>query len=184
MELLTALFRKKISEDKVANIFVNTILKSVERGFPEVAAIINNDTEFVKRPQVSEDDSDKFLFIIIAGNLRLLGKYFMEENRDERIAEMVYEKLGRVFEMPVPRLKYLMEDHYALFARVNYPSKNTHYAMSKAVFHKYNLNEFQKEYFKNLNTPNPIFLKRLDEVIFQFIIDWELFSDKFKITEN
>ena len=96
---------------------------------------------------------------------------------------MVYEKLSKVFEMPVARLKYIIEDHHAFFAKVNYPSKNTHYAMSKAVFFKYNLNEHQKEYFKNMNTPNPIFLKHLDEVVFQFIIDWELFSEKYKITE-
>lgn len=183
MELLTALFRKKISEEKVANIFVNQILKSVETGFPEVAAIINNDNEFAIRPNIASDDSDEFLFIIIAGNLRFLEKYFTEENRDQRISEMVYSKLSRVFEMPVTKLKAIIEDYHAFFAKVNYPSKNTHYAMSKAVFHKYNLNRFQKEYFKNLNTPNPIFLKHLDEVIYQFIIDWEKFSDKFKITE-
>lgn len=183
MELLTALFRKKISEDKVANIFVNTVLKSVERGFPEVAAIINNDTEFVTRPQISEEDSDKFLFIVIAGNLKFIGKYFGDENRDGRITEMIYQKLSNVFEIPVTRLKYIIEDHHAFFTKVNYPSKNTHYAMSKAVFFKYNLNQHQKEYFKNMNTPNPIFLKHLDEVVFQFIIDWEIFSEKYKITE-
>ena len=183
MELLTALFRKKISEEKVANIFVNTILKSMERGFPEVAAIINNDPEFVTRPQIAEEDSDKFMFIVLAGNLRFLGKYFGEENRDERITEMIYEKFSRVLELNVTRLKVIVEDHHNFFTKVNYPSKNTHYAMSKAVFFKYNLNDHQKEYFKNLNTPNPIFLKHLDEVIFQFIIDWELFSEKYKIIE-
>lgn len=183
MELLTALFRKKISEEKVANIFVNTILKSVERGFPEVAAIINNDIEFVTRPQITEEDSDKFLFIVLAGNLRFLGKYFGEENRDERITEMIYEKFSRVLEINVIRLKVIIEDYQNFFTRVNYPSKNTHYAMSKAVFFKYDLNQHQKEYFKNLNTPNPIFLKHVDEVVYQFIIDWELFSEKFKITE-
>jgi len=183
MELLTALFKKKISETKVANIFVNTIMKSVEQGFPEVAAIINNDTEFVTRPDISEDDSDKFLFIIIAGNLRFLEKYFAEENRDERITEMIYEKLSRIFEMEVSKLKTIIEDYQSFFGKVNYPSKNTHYAMSKAVFYKYDLNEHQKEYFRNLKTPNPIFLKHLDEVVYQFIIDWELFADKYKITE-
>ncbi len=183
MALLTTLFRKKISEDKVANIFVNTILKSVDRGFPEVAAIINNDTEFITRPRISEEDSEKFLFIVIAGNLRFLGKYFSEENREERITEMVYQKLSRVFDLEVTRLKVIIEDYQNFFTKVNYPSKNTHYAMSKAVFFKYNLNNHQKEYFKNLNTPNPIFLKHLDEVINQFIIDWELFSEKYKITE-
>lgn len=183
MELLTALFKKKISEDKVANIFCNTILKSVDTGFPEVAAIINNDTEFVTRPNISEEDSDKFLMIIIAGNLIFLRKYFAEENRDERITELTFQKLSKVFEMDTAKLKAIVDEYQQFFKKVNYPSKNTHYAMSKAVFFKYDLNEYQQDYFKNLKTPNPIFLKHLDEVVYQFIIDWDLFSDKFKITE-
>jgi len=32
-----------------------------------------------------------------------------------------------------------------------------------------------------MNTPNPIFLKSLDEVMRNFIWDWEAFCDKYKV---
>jgi hypothetical protein len=55
--------------------------------------------------------------------------------------------------------------------------------MSKAVFYKYDLAKYQKEYFKNLSSPDPIFLKHLDEIIDQFIIRWDHFTEKYKIAE-
>ena len=59
-----------------------------------------------------------------------------------------------------------------------------HYAMSKGVFFKYELNKFQSDYFRNMNTPNPIFLKRLDEVIGQFIFNWTEIQDTYRIVED
>ena len=67
--------------------------------------------------------------------------------------------------------------------RMNMPSKNVHYAMSKAVFDRYKLNQFQEEYFRNLNTPNPIFLKRTDDIMENFIWDWQEIKDKYRFVE-
>ena len=53
--------------------------------------------------------------------------------------------------------------------------------MSKAIFHKYALNDFQEEYFRNMQAPNPLFLKRMDEVISNFIWNWEAVEKKYKI---
>lgn len=53
--------------------------------------------------------------------------------------------------------------------------------MSKAVFFKYNLNDYQEEYFRQMKTPNPIFLKNLDEVMRHFLWDWEVFNEKYKV---
>ena len=53
--------------------------------------------------------------------------------------------------------------------------------MSKAVFYKCDLNQYQESYFKTMNTPNPLFLKRLDELIINFIWDWDVFLKKFKL---
>jgi len=65
--------------------------------------------------------------------------------------------------------------------RVNSPSKTTLYGMSKAIFHKYALNDFQDNYFKRMNTPNPIFLKRLDELMQHFLFNWEVFLKKYRV---
>ncbi|NBN99415.1 MAG: hypothetical protein EBV19_09305, partial [Flavobacteriia bacterium] len=60
------------------------------------------------------------------------------------------------------------------------PSKTTLYAMSKAVFHKYELNQFQDDYFKRMNAPNPVFLKRLDDLLNNFLWNWETFFKKYR----
>ena len=69
-------------------------------------------------------------------------------------------------------------------ARVNHPSKNPVYAMSKAMFFKYKLNGHQEEYFRELNTPNPIFLKNMDEWMKNFLWDWTTFTEKYRIVEG
>ena len=63
------------------------------------------------------------------------------------------------------------------------PSKNIHYAMSKAVFYKYELNQYQDAYFQKMKSPNPLFLKRLDDIVEHFIWDWEDLRSKYKIVE-
>jgi len=67
---------------------------------------------------------------------------------------------------------------------VNHPSKNTLYGMSKAVFHKFHLNDYQESYFKNMRTPNPLFLKRMDDVLNNFLWDWEEFFKRHKLHLN
>jgi hypothetical protein len=54
--------------------------------------------------------------------------------------------------------------------------------MSKAIFHKYKLNDFQDEYFKRMQAPNPLFLKRMDEVMSNFIWNWDAFFKKYKLS--
>ena len=76
------------------------------------------------------------------------------------------------------------KEYRTFLSRVNYPSKNTLYSMSKGIFHKYELNQFQEGYFKSLNTPNPIFLKNLDEVMNYFLWDFEAFTEKYKVISN
>ena len=55
--------------------------------------------------------------------------------------------------------------------------------MSKAIFFKYELNDYQQDYFRKMKTPNPIFLKRLDEIVANFIWNWNDLKDKYKIVE-
>jgi hypothetical protein len=53
--------------------------------------------------------------------------------------------------------------------------------MSKALFYKYNLNEFQTDYYKKIQAPNPLFLKRMDDIMQNFIWDWTAFLKKYKL---
>ena len=181
--MFTIFKKKKITEDQLANFFVNSTLRLVEEGFGDVAEIINNDPEFLQRPNVDAQDFDRFLLVILAGNLKMMGTHF-ESVKDVRIAEKIYRKLAQALGVDPMVLKETIAKYQSWMGRINHPSKNTLYAMSKGVFFKYELNQFQKDYFRNMNTPNPIFLKRLDEVIQQFVFDWAQVKEEFRVTES
>lgn len=180
--MLSLLTKKKISEEKTATVFANFLLTLANEGFPEVASFFNEDPEFAIPPCVSPDASREFLLIVFAGNIKFLSERF-PNYQGARITEHILSKLSQIMGDDKITLKKTISDYQSFMSRVNHPSKNTLYSMSKAIFYKYNLNPNQAEYFRNMNTPNPIFLKRLDEVVSQFIWDWDSFIKKYKIVE-
>lgn len=178
--LLTIFSKKKISEEALANVFVNSLVETVEQGFPEVAALINEDPDFKTCPGIGEQDMDQFLLIVLVGNIKLLSENF-EPELEEPIKERVYEKCGKLFGCTPEEFRLAYREYCEFLSRINHPSKNVLYSMSRAVFYKYNLNEYQLPYFKTLNTPNPIFLKRMNEVLNNFIWDWEAFFERYRV---
>jgi len=172
--------KKKLSEDQLSSFFVNSLLTLTDSGFEDVIEIIKNDPEFVAPPQISDSSYDQFLLIVVAGNLKILSRHF-ESVRDVRITEAIYKRLANTLGVDYARLKETIAKYQSWMSRINHPSKNTHYAMSKAVFFKFELNQYQSDYFKNMNTPNPIFLKRLDDLIGQFILNWDEIKEDYRI---
>ena len=152
-----------------------------EKGFTEVADLINDDPAFERSPGIQASDDKKFLLIIIAGNLDLLTK-MLESGQDRRVRSRTVAKLAEVFGMKSAELDSKLAELNGFMKRVNHPSKNTLYAMNKAVFFKYDLNDFQEEYFRNMKTPNPLFLSRLNDVMRFFLWDWNGFLEDYKIT--
>ena len=180
--MFDTLFKKKIREEQLADYFVKSLINMVENGFPEVADLINTDPTFIVGPDVHPTDNDKFLLILLAGNLNYIPKYF-NDYQDIRLIDKILKIASRDLGVTYEELKRAVSQYQAFFKKVNHPSKNTQYAMSKALFFKYNLNECQEDYFKNMETPNPIFLKHLDDLLVNFIWDWKHFVDKFKIIQ-
>ncbi len=178
--MLTLFTKKKLTKDKVANVFVNSIIDVVDEGWADVCELINFDPSFVESPGITRDDSDKFLMIVFCANLKFLPKYFGREDESELKFKIV-EKLSIAFAMDEEKLYKYVKDYDGFMTRVNHPSKNVLYSMSKTVYHKYRLNNYQEDYFKGLNAPNPLLLKRLDEVMENFIWDWDAFLDKYKV---
>jgi len=174
------ILRKKVSDDKLANVFINGLFKTIDEGFPVIAEFINDDPAFVAPPNIASNHSYEFSLIVIVGNLSFLESAF-EPEQASRVEALVYEKLARVYELEPGEFKQLLKDYKNLMWRLNHPSKNMIYAMSKAVFDKYTLYNFQDEYFKRMQAPNPLFLKRMDEVIENFIWDWDAFFRKYKL---
>jgi hypothetical protein len=180
--MFKTLLKKKITEDKLANIFVNGIIDLVDSAFPEVAALINEDPEFSVSPQIQGNDSDKFLLTVIAGNLQYVSNHF-EAYQDMRMQDQIYRKVGTAFGWELDTTKRIIGEYQNFCSKMNHPSKNTLYGMSKGVFFKYGLTQYQDDYFKSMNAPNPVFLKRLDEIMLNFIWDWDAYIGKYKIVE-
>ena len=179
--VLPLIGKKKLTHQQLANIFVNTMIEVVENGFKEVAELINEDVSFEKRPHLSTTEYEHFLLIVTVGNLKFLSHHFDAE-QSEAIENSIIEKFSSAFGLTEIEFNQLIKDYESFISRVNHPSKNILYGMSKAVFHKYELHHYQQEHFKKLKTPNPIFLKRMDEVMSNFLWDWDAFSKKYKLS--
>jgi hypothetical protein len=174
------ILRKKVSDEKLANVFINGLFSTIDKGFPVIAEFINEDAAFVSSPNIDPRDSYEFSLVIFAGNLSFLESAF-EPGQADRVETLVFEKLAKVYDMDVLEFRRLMKDYKTLMCRLNHPSKNMVYAMSKGIFDKYTLYNYQDEYFKRMQTPNPLFLKRMDEIIENFIWDWDAFFKRYRL---
>lgn len=179
--MLSFLTKKKIDHNRLANVFVNSLLDVVDEGFPEVKACIEDDPLFSETPQMNNQPINHFLMIVVVGNMKFLSNHFSPEDCNA-LEPLIKEKLANVFDCPTEVIEKKIDMYESYMSRVNHPSKNTLYAMSKAVFHKYELNNYQESYFKSLQVPNPIFLKKLDDIMSNFIWDWEAFFKKYKVS--
>lgn len=178
--MLKSLFKKRISEDKLANALINSLVQAMEKGFEDIAELINNDPDFIKSPNIKKDDYDKFLFILFVGNLDIMSKSIEPEDADAIEGKLI-SKFAQVFDMEEESILRYVKEYSDFMGRINYPSKNVLYAMSKSIFYKYKLSQYQEDYFKEMNTPNPMFLKRLNDIVENFIWDWDYFLDKYKV---
>ena len=174
------LIRKKVSNDKLANVYINGLLASTSEGFTIIADFINEDPAFVSCPNVDPENHHEFSLIMLIGNLSLLDEAF-EPGEAVELERVILKKLSTAYGMSESEFKSLVKDYRNLMNRLNHPSKNTLYAMSKVTFDKYELYDFQDEYFKRMHVPNPLFLKRMDEIVENFIWDWESFFKRFKL---
>ena len=180
MALLSALLKRKLSDDQVANVFINALFDVVDNGFVEVAELINEDVAFVKSPQIGSSLNGEFALIVIAANLSSLESTF-DADQAVRIEQKIFEKLGKIYEMTPSEFQSLAREYQSFIAKVNHPSKNLVYGMSKALFEKYALNEFQDDYFRRMQALNPLFLKRMYEVMVNFIWNLDAFFKKYKM---
>ena len=178
--MLSIFGKKKITENNVANIVVNFIFKHIESGFPELIGIVESTPEFTSCPHIDEDDVQDFMMIVLVGNLNFIPIYF-NTDQEKSLRNKVIEKFAAATEISVEDLHQKIKEYKEFMVRVNHPSKNMIYAMSKAFFRKYGLNDFQEEFFKTQKVPNPIFQKRLDTVMTTYIFNWEDFIGRYKM---
>jgi hypothetical protein len=181
--MLGRLIKRKLNADKLANVFVNALIEATEQGFADVSELINEDAAFICNPNITPDKNNQFLLIVIVGNLRFLDQYF-DAYESKEIRSHIIQKFSLIFDMDEYEFEKMLTELDQFISRVNHPSKNTLYGMSKAVFHKFQLNEYQEAYFKSMSTPNPLFLKRMDDILTNFIWDWDEFFKKYRLSHD
>lgn len=180
--MLGSLLKKKLSDNQLANVFMNGILEMVENGFGEVAQLINEDPAFITSPNIPEEKNGQFSMVVMVANLSCLESTF-EVEQAVRVEQLIFDKLGKMMQASAAEAEETVRDYQKFMLRINHPSKNMVYAMSKAVFHKYNLNDYQDEYFRRMQAPNPLFLKRMDAIVGNFLWDWDAFFKKYRIED-
>jgi len=148
------LWQKKIKRKHYIKMFVNSIVETVDTGFPEIVGLINDAPEFVTSPNIKKNDKDKFMMIVFAGNLKMIYDNF-NNGQEDRLIQYVYDDFCKIFEIDVDQLKSVVKNYQCYIA-------------------KYNLSVFQDEYFKRMKSPNPMFLKRLDEAMENFVWNWDI----------
>ncbi|WP_300355386.1 hypothetical protein [Fluviicola sp.] len=171
-----------MSDKQIANVFLNGIFEIVDNGFVEVVDLINEDLAFVSSPSIPVDRNGQFTMIVVVANISSLETTF-ETVQANRIEKIIFEQMGSLMGVSAADAEAKVREYQKFMQRINHPSKNMVYAMSKAVFQKYDLNDFQDEYFRRLQSPNPLFLKRMDQIMVNFLWDWDSFFKKYKIDE-
>lgn len=174
------LLRKKLTSNQFANIFINAIFTATDNGFELVCDLINTDPAFIVSPQLETEKIDHFQLIVLAGNYHLLNNYFEAQQLTDIKSEII-SKLSKIYQLEEKKTETILNNYQGFIKRVNHPSKNMVYGISKAIFFKYRLCAFQDEYFKRMQTPNPLFLKRLDHLVENYIWDWDVFVKKYKV---
>jgi hypothetical protein len=180
--MFASLTKRKLSDNQIANIFVNALFEATDNGFEELSKMINEDTVFETSPNLGPGSEGHFNMVVISANLSVLESTF-ESDQAERVENLVFAKLAQIYCIEPVEAKTKIKEYQSLLSRVNHPSKNIVYAMSKGVFHTYKLAQYQREaYFKSIGNPNPLFLKRLDEVMELFLWDWDSFFKKYRFS--
>lgn len=173
--------KKKIKATDLVPTYVRAIYEVIEKGFPEIAGYINEEKEFQKSPNLSDQEYEWFLYIIYAGNMINLDQYFEKYEAEKLrllISKEVIDFLGKD-----PDVTDQIIYDYEVFLRDLYQqSKSLVKSMSLAIFHKYDLNKYQKEHFQKLNMPSPIVMKELNEMVEYFLWNWDDYLSKYKVT--
>ena len=180
--MFTSLFvKKKISHKEIAQKFVHHTLQTIDDTYSDFLDAIFYDPELTEHPPLDYKDPRKLSLIIIAGNMKFFEK-ILSAYEENNLCQAIIEEMSKAFETNFHEMQAELEKYSSFISRVNHPSKNILYGMSKAVFFKFKLGKYQEDYFAQLNTPNPIFLKRIDNLVENYIWDWKSFFDKTKIT--
>lgn len=179
--MISTLFgKKKITEDKLANVFVNTVLEMCSEGFPVVVAELNEAPEFIERPGLTAEDDGRFLLIVFAANLMEMDRV-LEGGLDKRIRSLSLSKFAQALGENCAELEQEVRGVRSRMERLNAPSTNAVYAMTRGLFLEYELYRFQEAYYREVRAPHPIVSKRIDRLMGYFLWNWREVTEQYRI---
>ena len=102
--MFSTLIKRKLTDNQVANIFINALYDSIDNGFSEVAQLINEDLAFTTSPNIDKDNNGEFGLIVIVGNLSYLESTF-DADQAERVETIIFEKLSKFYDLDANAFK-------------------------------------------------------------------------------
>jgi hypothetical protein len=177
------LAKRKLTEEQVAQIFVHTTMEMMEEGWPDIAEFLNENPGFERSPGLDPEDFGRFLIITVVGNIQWIPRHF-ENGTDRHLIQRICAKFARILEVPTDEFARKVSQYRQFIKNVNQPSKNIVRGMTRAVFYKYNLNQFQSEYFRDLNSPDPNIERQLQRLMENFLWDWADFKEQYRVVKG
>ena len=178
--MLHTILKRRLNEDQLANLFVNMLLESVDNSYDEIVSLIKDDISFITPPKVETFNMDHLILIVFGANMSL-AQNVLDVGPAAELNRLVVQKLSKIFEKSEAEFAPILKDYQSFVNQINYPSKNLIYGMSKAIFAKYELAQYQDEYFRDMKVPNPMFLQRFNEITELFLWDWDAFFKKHRL---
>ena len=172
--------KKKLKPEEVARMFVHATLDSVEDAWPDILGLLRETPHLERPPEIDDAEVGPFLLVVLAGNLDFIPRFF-DGGADHALVEAIVSELSKQLELPTDQLADRIACTRDAMVKLNKPSKKTLSAMSRGLYLGYGLNEYQEEYFRSLNVPNPRFLMQMEEVLQHFLWDWTSFHEQYRV---
>ena len=96
--MIRSFLKRKLTDNQLANIFVNGLLDVIENGFKDVASLINEDPAFESSPNILPESHTEFTLIVIVGNIVTLESSF-DSDQAFRVEQLIYQKFAAIFSM-------------------------------------------------------------------------------------
>lgn len=173
--------KEKISVNKLAKLYANTLFEVVYNGFPEIIGFVNDNRKFEESPNLQTEDVKWFLMIIFAANNHRLLDFFSDDVVDALHNACTREVICFLKEDEEEVVREMVMDYESFFAEQFAEYVKLEKAMARSIFIKYNLNDYQGKLLKNQNEPNPVFLQELANLLSHFVWNWDDFLSKYKV---
>ena len=129
----TLFVKKRITHNVLAKQFVHKTLLAVDETFEDFLDSIYNDSELESYPKLNYKDPSVLMHIIIAGNMKFFER-ILSSHEENAVCNSIIKEMSVVFDMDFNEMKEKLENYSSFISRVNHPSKNILYGMSKSVF--------------------------------------------------